>query len=196
MDRHARRLLAALDREGVLLQHDQVLPSASAVVAGEPVRGSWWAHPMAHPIYDALNSIEDDGHAVRVKLVAGKVTMVARRLWPELLSAATEQATWQTARLTEADRRLLARVEQSTEPLVLDKGTREAGRRLEPTLLVFTDEVHLPSGRHAKALLGWDRWASSHGIEASASAARARASIEAIVGRWGSSRWLLPWPPS
>jgi hypothetical protein len=28
MDRHARRLLTALEREGVLLQHDKVLPSA------------------------------------------------------------------------------------------------------------------------------------------------------------------------
>jgi hypothetical protein len=196
MDRHARRLLAALDREGVLLQHDQVLPSASGTIAGEPVRGSWWAHPMAHPIYDALNSIEDGLHAVRVKLVAGKVTMVARRLWPELLALATERAEWQTARLTAADRRLLATVEGSQGPLVLDQATRDAGRRLEPTLLVFTDEVHLPSGRHAKALVGWERWASSHEIEPAADAAGARATIEAIVTAWGSPRWLLPWPPS
>ena len=64
MDRAWRAACStALDREGILLQHDQVLPSASAIVAGEPVRGSWWAHPMAHPIYDALNALEDDGHA-------------------------------------------------------------------------------------------------------------------------------------
>ena len=194
MDRHARRLLTALDREGILLQHDKVLPSASAIIAGEPVTGSWWAHPMAHPIYDALNALEDAGHALRLKLVAGKVTMVARRLWPEVLAVVTERARWQTDRLTTADRRLLAIVDEAVEPVLLDKATRDAGRRIESTLLAFTDEVHLPSGRHAKALLGWERWASGAAIEPAADAAASRATIEAIVHGWGSPRWLLPWP--
>jgi hypothetical protein len=194
VDRRARRLLTALDREGILLQHDKVLPSASAVVAGEPVTGSWWAHPMAHPIYDALNALEDDGHALRLKLVAGKVTMVARRLWPVVLAVVTEHADWQTARLSTGDRRLLAKVERADEPVLLDKGTRDSGRRLELALLAFTDEVHLPSGRHAKALLGWERWASGAGIEPAPDAAESRAAIEALVVGWGSPKWLLPWP--
>ena len=196
MDRHARRLLAALDREGLLLQHDRVLPSASAVVAGEPVAGSWWTHPMAHPIYDALNAVEDDGHAVRVKLVAGKVTLVARRLWPVLLAVATEGAAWQTGNLTAADRRLLRTVGAAVDPVVLDATNREAGRSLEPRLLVFADEVHLPSGRHAKALLGWERWAELRGVEPAAAADEGRRAIEAVVAGWHSTKWLLPWPPS
>jgi hypothetical protein len=196
MDRNARRLLTALEKHGVLLQHDQVLPSATAIVAGEPVQGSWWSHPMAHPIYDALNAIEDDGYALRLKLVAKKVTMVARRLWPDVLAVATERAAWQTAGLTAAERRLLAIVDDATEPVLLDAKTRDAGRRLEPTLLVYTDEVHLPTGRHAKALLSWDRWASSAGVDPAHDAASSRATIEAIVGEWGSAKWLLPWPPT
>ena len=196
MDRHATRLLEAIEREGVLLQHDQVLPSASAVVAGEPVRGSWWAHPMANPIYDALNAVEDAGHAVRVKLVAGKVTMVARPLWPALLAVGRERADWQTSRLTKPERKLLAVVEASSEAVLLDPSTREAGRRLEATLLIATDEVHLPSGRHTKALLAWEAWAAARGVEPSVPAGDARAAFEAIVARWHSPKWLLPWPPS
>ena len=196
MDAHARRLLYALEEQGILLQHDQVLPSASAIIAGEPVRGSWWAHRMAHPIYDALNAVEDEGHALRLKLVAGKVTMVARRLWPAVLAVVTERARWQTDRLSTADRRLLAVVDEAEEPVLLDAATRDAGRRLESTLLAFADEVHLPSGRHAKALLGWVRWARRAAVEPAADAAGSRATIESIVHGWGSRRWLLPWPPS
>ena len=196
VDAHARRLLVALEREGILLQHDQVLPSASATIAGEPVRGSWWAHPMAHPIYDALNAVEDDGHALRLKLVAGKVTMVATRLWPEVLAVVTERAAWQTDALTSADQRLLAAVDAAAEPVRLDATSRTAGRHLEATLLVFTDAVHLPSGRHAKALLGWSQWARTAGVEPAPDVAASRAIIEGVVGAWGSRKWLLPWPPS
>jgi hypothetical protein len=35
VDRHGRRLRTALDAEGVLLQHDTRLPSATAAVVGE-----------------------------------------------------------------------------------------------------------------------------------------------------------------
>ena len=142
---------------------------------------------MAHPIYDALNALEDAGHALRLKLVAGKVTMVARRLWPEVLAVVTERARWQTDRLTASDRRLLAVVDEAAEPVLLDKATRDAGRRLEATSLAFTDEVHLPTGRHAKGLLGWERWASGADIEPATDAVASRAAIEAIVRSWGSS---------
>ena len=193
VDRHARRLLAALDREGILLQHDKVLPSASALVAGEPVIGSWWAHPMAHRIYDALNALEDSGQALRLKLVAGKVTLVARRLWPDVLAVVTERARWQTDRLTVADRRLLAVVDEALEPVLLDGVTRDAGRRIESGLLAFADQVHLPTGRHAKGLLGWERWANGPAVEPASDAAASRARIESIVQGWGSAKWLLPW---
>ena len=122
--------------------------------------------------------------------------MVARRLWPEVLAVVTERAPWQTDRLTASDRRLLAVVDEAAEPVLLDKATRDAGRRIEAVSLAFTDEVHLPTGRHAKGLLGWEQWARGADIEPATDAVASRATIEAIVRSWGTPKWLLPWPPS
>jgi ankyrin repeat protein len=38
----------------VLLEHDRELPSVTSIVAGEPISGSWWGHPLGHAIYDLL----------------------------------------------------------------------------------------------------------------------------------------------
>ncbi len=71
----------AVESEGLLLVHDQRLPSVTALVAGEPVRGSWWAHPLGNVLYNALGEL-DDRFATR-KLVADKLTLVAPRLWAD-----------------------------------------------------------------------------------------------------------------
>src|SRR4051794_3170550 len=95
MDARAQQLLDALDEQGVLLEHDKVLPSATATIAGKPIAGSWWSHPLANPIYNALEELDEAGRMLRLKLVAGKVTLVARRLWPDLLAVVMERADWQ-----------------------------------------------------------------------------------------------------
>ena len=41
------RVLAELKEYGLLLQIAARLPNVCALVAGEPVRGSWW-HPRSH----------------------------------------------------------------------------------------------------------------------------------------------------
>jgi hypothetical protein len=43
-----------LARHGLLMKADTKLPSVTAMVAGESVNGSWWAHPRAHTILFAL----------------------------------------------------------------------------------------------------------------------------------------------
>src|SRR3954453_5421222 len=95
MDDRAALLMAALDDAGVLLEHDKVLPSATATIAGKPIAGSWWSHRLANEIYHALEALEEERMLLRLKLVAGKVTLVARRLWPDLLAVVMERGEWQ-----------------------------------------------------------------------------------------------------
>ena len=59
------------------------------LVAGEPVRGSWWGHPKGHDIFAACQHLLQHPDATTAKLVSGKVTYVHRELWPSLLAVAT-----------------------------------------------------------------------------------------------------------
>lgn len=66
------------------------VPNLAEAVAGEPIRGSWWAHPRGKAIFDALNLVDDDPDVLCFRLVDGKVTFVHRRLWPALARLADE----------------------------------------------------------------------------------------------------------
>ena len=78
-------MLARLREHGLLLQQDKRLPDIASAVAGEPIRGSWWAHPRSHAIFDCLSELEQHPDTLITKLVAGKVTFIHRRLWPAVL---------------------------------------------------------------------------------------------------------------
>jgi hypothetical protein len=60
------------------------------MIAGEPIRGSWWGHPAGHAIFAALNSLAESPDVVRTRLLNGKVTLVHRRLWPALVRVADQ----------------------------------------------------------------------------------------------------------
>lgn len=64
------------------------VPRLSDAVAGSAVRGSWWAHPRAKAIFDALQSVSGSPDVLVCKLVGGKQTLVHRRLWPALVRCA------------------------------------------------------------------------------------------------------------
>jgi hypothetical protein len=71
--------------QGVVLQSARgPVPNVAELVAGEPIRGSWWAHPAAHRIYAVLGELLASGEVAATRLVNGKVTLVHRRLWPAL----------------------------------------------------------------------------------------------------------------
>src|SRR5262245_65698284 len=77
--------MSALIEHGMLLESARgPLPSVAEMIAGEPIRGSWWGHPAGHAIFDALNTLAESPDVVRTRLVNGKVTLVHRRLWPAL----------------------------------------------------------------------------------------------------------------
>ena len=78
--------MAVLAEQGMLLESARgPLPNVAELVAGEPIRGSWWGHAAGHAIYDAVNTLADSPDVVRTRLVNGRVTLIHRRLWPALV---------------------------------------------------------------------------------------------------------------
>ena len=74
-----------VERHGVVLASARgPVPNLAEAVAGEPIRGSWWGHPRGQAIFRALTAVSESPDVVCLKLVAGKVTFVHRRLWPAL----------------------------------------------------------------------------------------------------------------
>jgi hypothetical protein len=81
--------LAFIRKHGVVLEAGQgPVPSVAEAIAGEPVRGSWWAHPKSHEIFAVTRAIRDSDDVLVCRLIKGKITFVHRRLWPALVRAA------------------------------------------------------------------------------------------------------------
>ena len=66
------------------------VPSVAEAVAGEPIVGSWWAHPKGKAIFAALSELDDSVDVRCFKLVDGKITLVHRRVWPALVRLARD----------------------------------------------------------------------------------------------------------
>jgi hypothetical protein len=78
--------MAFVERHGVVLQAARgPVPSLAEAIAGEPIRGSWWAHPKGRAIFRAAEALSESDAVLVCKLVADKVTYVHRRLWPALV---------------------------------------------------------------------------------------------------------------
>jgi hypothetical protein len=63
-------------------------PRLAEIIAGEPIKGSWWAHPKSRDIFQVFQSLGERPDILVCKLVDGKVTFVHRRLWPALIRMA------------------------------------------------------------------------------------------------------------
>jgi hypothetical protein len=78
-----------IERHGIVLASAKgPVPSLAEALVGEPIKGSWWAHPMGHQIFSIFEAITESSDIVSCRLVDGKVTYVHRRLWPALIRAA------------------------------------------------------------------------------------------------------------
>jgi hypothetical protein len=74
-----------IEEQGVVLATASgAVPSLGATIAGEPIRGSWWSHPMAQQIFAITEAVSDSKDVARLRLVDGKITYVHRRVWPAL----------------------------------------------------------------------------------------------------------------
>ena len=179
---------AALERYGLLLLQDPRLPSLATLIAGAPIKGSWWGHPAGKDIFRIAGELDDDGDVTTAKLLAGKVTFVHRRLFAALAAVGAERAAWQLAKLPRAAAALLTRVD--------DDGALEASgppaKELERRLLVAARQVHTDAGAHATELTTWQRFRRATGTRA-ITAARGRTDLEAAAAALGAARSLLPW---
>jgi len=181
---------AELQTRKLLLASDASLPSVAALVAGEPVRGSWWSHPKGRAIFAAIRGLEHDADALVVPLVGGKVTFVHRDLWPALLAVALAREPWQTRGLSAPARRLLTTLNKSGDV----EASGDPARDLERRLLACGHEVHTERGLHAKHLERWDRWAARAGVIPSVDLTQAKRSLEqALADLGGGARRRLPW---
>ena len=189
----ATSILEEVTRNGVLLVHDRNFPSVTSFVTGGPVAGSWWAHPKANAIYNALGELEE--RVLTLKLLSRKNTLVAERLWPDLVSVVAARDPWQMVRLSPDAENLLQRVDTADGPVLLDRSDTKAAEQLEQRLLVHVTEVHTESGTHRKALQTWDRWAAARAVAIASTPVKGRSRIEDTVDPLVGTQpgKLLPW---
>ena len=159
LSRGARQGLHTLERWGILLLQDAKLPSLARLIAGEPIKGSWWGHPESTAIFSAASELHDHPDVATTKLVSGKVAFVHRQLWSALITIGRAREAWQMARLTDEARALLTRVDQESAVRVSGKAAKE----LEQKLLAASQQVHTESGAHALELTTWNRFAERSG---------------------------------
>jgi hypothetical protein len=191
-----QKVIRELKRRGVLLQTDARLPSVCAVVAGAPVRGSWWAHPQSHEIFRVNGALVDHPDVLVVKLISQKLTFVERALWCSVVAIGRAREAWQMECLSPGARELLEDVDRA--PVQTDRRLAKAASELEKSLLVFSEQFHTGAGTHARRLDTWDRWLRRTGVTITKSPDRARDTLEQLVESLnhefgGSGR--LPWQP-
>jgi hypothetical protein len=83
----------------VLVAANGPVPKLTEAIAGVPIKGSWWGHPMGHEIYRVLNEVEESPDVLVCRIVAKKVTLVHRRLWPALIRCSDRFAVETLARV-------------------------------------------------------------------------------------------------
>ena len=164
------------------------VPALVPLVAGGPVRGSWWGHPKGKEIFALATAIDDDPDVLAVKLLDGKVTFVARRLFGALLRCVGD-AGWRKTALG-----ALGAAAQALEQRVAGEGEilfdppppadlKRALAQLESRLLLATTSVHTANGRHAPRAETWSRWARRVGAKPSpGSRAYALGELETAAG--------------
>ena len=187
-----RSVIRTLEKHGLLLKQDKVLPSVVGLVTGESLKGSWWSHPEARKIYAVLSDLDDHKDVLLTKLIAGKDTLVHRRLWPALVALGSSGEDWQVGGLTLPAKRLLGSVERAKW------GVEAAGvpaRALALRLLAVSTERHTESGKHVRVLESWKGWASRNGVAPLPSALDARRALEAAAASLGAAASSLPWAP-
>lgn len=184
-----RQILEELERRGLLLLQDKRLPSVVSLFTGETLKGSWWAHPRSHEIFRLLTELGKHPDVLFCKLVAGKVTLVHRRLWPALFAVGTSQEPWQTLGLTRRAATLWKRVEKSGSVVASGTPVKELERRL----LAFAREEHTESGAHRMLVTSWSRSIKTARRAPRLTPKKGRNRLEQAVLALGAPLSSLPW---
>src|ERR1700722_11550287 len=87
---NADAALAFVRRHGIVLVSPKgPAPRLTEAIAGEPIKGSWWGHSKGHQIFAILQKLEDSPDILVCRFIAGRVTLVHRRLWPAIVKLAS-----------------------------------------------------------------------------------------------------------
>jgi hypothetical protein len=127
-----RRALAFIRKHGVVLESARgPVPSLAEAIAGGPIRGSWWAHPSGHLIFEVTRAVRDSDQVLVCRVVQGKVTLVHKRVWPALVRLAPRLSKPLLARLREVHTATGRHVVRSMAfPKWVPPGVRSAASRL------------------------------------------------------------------
>jgi hypothetical protein len=99
-------------RVDLILVHDRSFPSLTRLAIGEPIRGSWWAHPLSNDVYMVSQRLQHSGEVATLKLVSGKETYLHRHWWPHLVAIGISRQPWQLDGLSGSASALLADVDR------------------------------------------------------------------------------------
>jgi len=159
---------AELERIGLLLEHDKVLPSATTLIAGQPIIGSWWGHPRGHEIFALLGELAKGAGALCVKLINAKRTYVHPRLYAAFFSLVETRRAGALGACSSPARELVELVERRGLVRMADlagsfavQASPAAVRELDERCLVRVDSEHTASGKHEKTLESWTSWRAS-----------------------------------
>ncbi len=189
----ADAVLSALAEGGLLLLSDPKRRNAVEVVTGQFPKGSWWSHPAANRIYDILQEVMSHPDVLTTKLVAGKVTLVHRRLFPALLAVATAREPWQLEGLSSGAQALLQALDDGTwAPTREAPLSRTAVKELEPRLLVRAESEHGKEGRHETRVESWTTWAARVDVTAAASVSESKRLLAEAAATLGPPAAELP----
>jgi len=87
---NADAALAFVRRHGIVLVSAKgPAPRLTEAIAGEAIKGSWWAHAKSHQIFAILQRLGDSPDILVCRFIAGRVTFVHRRLWPAIVKLAS-----------------------------------------------------------------------------------------------------------
>ncbi|HEY4972301.1 MAG TPA: hypothetical protein VII41_01765 [Steroidobacteraceae bacterium] len=96
----ADEALAFIRAHGIVLVSAKGLaPRLTEFIAGEPIKGSWWAHAKGKQIFAVLQLIGASNEILTCRLINGKLTLIHRRLWPALVRAADLFSAYQLAQV-------------------------------------------------------------------------------------------------
>ncbi len=185
----ANKVFREVASRGLLLQSGSEFPSATTLICGAPISGSWWSHPKSSLIHCVLEELDDHAELTTAKLINGKMTLIHADLWPALVAVGRANEAWQTARLSPLARSLHRKAQFGSFRLDefrsrLDGKPSDAARILEKRLLIHSHEFHTDKGTHTKLVRSWDDWWQLVGRRAShelPTVEHAKATFEAAV---------------
>ena len=148
-------VFAKVKEHGLLLQTDANLANVCALVAGAPVRGSWWPSAQSRDFSGELRVSRTSGCARKQAdfrqdhLSSGHSGRLLLRL----------VAPGSPGRSSACRTTLAIYLSKWTgRPIQTDRRLSKPASQLETNLLVYSEQFHTKSGAHARRLESWGHW--------------------------------------